>query len=88
MLNDPLYRVITIVMQMPGYFGSIKRTPVDIFHHHLEQRTNIKRGNGEESSEENEGSITNLPPEFPLELLTSHVYEGPLMMLDGILKQR
>ena len=88
MLNDPLYKVITIVMQMPGYFGSIKRTPVDIFHHHLEQRTNIKRGNGEESSEENEGSITNLPPEFPLELLTSHVYEGPLMMLDGILKQR
>ena len=88
MLNDPLYKVITIVMQMPGYFGSIKRTPVDIFHHHLEQRENRRSENGEDEGEDTEGSITNLPPEFPLQLLATHVYEGPLMVLDGILKQR
>ena len=55
MLNDPLYKVITTVMQMPGYFGSIKRTPVDIFHHILEQKKRPKTDQVDDDKEGNSG---------------------------------
>jgi son of sevenless-like protein len=88
MLNDPLYKVITTVMQMPGYFGSIKRTPVDIFHHTLAQKKRPKSEDVDDDKEDTTGSITNLPPEFPLKRLAYHIFEGPLMILDGVLKER
>lgn len=88
MLNDPLYKVITTIMQMPGYFGSIKRTPVDVFHHYLEQKKKPKTDLSVGDAENTQGSITNLPPEFPLDRMANHIYEGPLMIFDGILKER
>ena len=90
MINDPLYKVITTVMQMPGYFGSIERTPIDVYHHQLEQKTKFSAELNveEEDIEDTEGSITNWPLEVQLDYLANNIYQGSLMVQEGTFKQR
>ena len=95
MLNDTLYRVITTVMQLPGYFGTIKRTPIDIYHHQFDNQVHRRRKSkpdtinlSEHGGEDTEGSITNIPLDIALDHFSNLIYQGQLLILEKRLKER
>ena len=84
MLNGPMYNVTTIMMEMPGYFGSIRKTPTDMCHSTFQRGWQMEQHGDQQLKMSKLGKqvcpISDLPPHVTFDQLSCNIYEGPLLV--------